>query len=567
MAASSISFQDANVSMEELLNDEELFVTEVVRGKAVQGKIVGFEDEEIIIDFGSKSEGRISLEEFDDKPEIDDHIEALVKRVDQSNHIVYLSKRELEQRRGWEVVKEAQESDSTVTGKVVKAVKTGYAVNIEGVLMFLPLSHVGIFQGNRKGGKKELIDSIFTFRILELNPKRKSGVVSRKAFQDEQNGVRWQQLGEKVKIGDIVEGKVTKHTKAGLFVEVHGIEGFLHRSNISWERKQDNFKEKLPLETETQFRVLEIDTENNRLALGIKQLKEDPWVSVLDKIQVNDVVKGRVSFVANYGAFVEMGEGLEGLLHVSEMSWTRKINHAQEILKLDQEIEAKVLGINIEDKRIALGLRQLTENPWESLKFELKEGQVRKGVVKDITNFGVFVSITDEIDGLIRKEDINWDEPAPDPRKVFESGQELEFKVTELNFVERKIGCSLRHLLPNPYKALRQNFPRGTVISGTVSGVVDFGVFIRFEEKYEGLAHISTMTKEDASSPKKVFKKGDAIQAVIKSIDPENRKISLSLKDVSYALEKIEIQHYIQKESSDESGKANPFAQLRDKLN
>lgn len=549
--------------MEEVFKEDYLNVAEVRKGSIVSGRVVSIQGENVIVDLGSKSEGRIPLNEFDEAPQINSTIEAIIRSTDRESGLVNLSKKELEARRGWEIVKDAYENKAPINGVVKRPMKQGYMVNVEGLEMFLPHSQVGSLNTVRKGKRTDIVGSTFTFKILELNPKRRTGVVSRKEFQDEQNSQQWEKVADEIKIGEIVDGKVVKHTKAGAFILVHGVEGFLHKSNISWERKNDNFREKLPLEEEIQVRVLEVDPDNHRLSLGLKQLTQDPWETVLDKFSIGDVLKGKVTFVANYGAFVDLGDGLEGLLHISEMSWTRKINHAQEVLKVDQEIETKIIGINAEDKRISLGLRQLMENPWDKVRSELQVGQVIKGVVKDVTNFGVFVNIFDDIDGLVRKEDINWDEPAPDPRKLYKSGDEIEFKIVEINLEDQKIGCSSRHLLPNPYKALRQKYPRGAVVEGVVSGIVDFGVFVRFNETFEGLVHISAMTKEQSENHKKLFKKGDPAKVVIKSIDPENRRISLSMRDVDYALERMEMQQYLEKENMVSDEHQSPFADLK----
>ena len=561
----AISFQQENITMEELLNQSNFNVTNVKPGQIVVGKVLGFHPEEnpdsIIMGMSSKSEGRILLCEFDEKPAIGADVEALVQSIDKESGLVLLSKKRLAQQRGWDIILEAFEKNIPVTATVKRALKQGYLVNTESVPMFLPHSHVGNL-GNQRGKKNDIIASVFTVRILELNQKRKTGVVSRKVFQNEQNEQLWSELLDNVNIGDIVQGKILKHTQMGAIVEIHGINGFLHRSNISWERNNSNFKDKLPLESHVKVRVLEIDAENHRLTLGLKQLTEYPWSTVLDKVNIGDTVKGKVSFVAKYGAFIDLGNGLEGLLHVSEMSWTRKINHAQEIVKVDEEVETKVIGINAEDKRISLSLRQLIQNPWDMIRTQYKVGQKITGVIKEVTNFGVFVGVTKDIDALIRKEDLSWGD-TPDPRKAFQKGQEIKCKVIEINFDDRKIGCSIRHTLPNPYRQLKSDYPRGTMVEGEVTGVVDFGIFVRFAETYEGLVHLSAMTKEQSAGHKKLFKRGDKVKVVVRNVDPENRKISLSLRDVEYAMERIEMAQYINKESDEKPTTSNPFSNLK----
>ncbi|MDH5717927.1 MAG: 30S ribosomal protein S1 [Spirochaetia bacterium] len=566
MAVSPISFQESDISMEDLLNSVEVGITDIRPGTIINGEVVGFHPEvnpeSVIVAMGTKSEGKIYLKEFTEAPKKGSEIEAIVKTIDKDTGLFLLSKRELEQRKGWEIVQEAFEKEVPVDGIVESKIKQGYLVNIEGLSMFLPHSQMGQFWSS-ENKRSDIAGEYVTCKILELNHKRKTGIVSRRAYQEEQNDQLWQDLLGKIKIGDIVEGKVTKHIKTGAFVKIENIEGFLHKSNISWERHADDFKSKIPVESDLKVRILEIDPENHRLSLGLKQLTNDPWESVMEKFEIGDKVKGEISFVANYGAFIELGKGLEGLLHVSEMSWTRKVNHAREIVKLGDEIEAQIIGINPENKRISLGLRQLQKNPWDLVRDTIKIGDVLKGKVKKTAAFGLFVSVTNDIDALIRKEDLSWDEPVPEPKNLYKKGEEVEFKIIELNLEERKIGASIRHILPNPYKELRRKFPRGTVVDGTVTGIVEFGIFVRIDEKYEGLVHLSAMTKDQETSIKKTFKKGDKIRVVIKSIDHEKRKISLSTRDVDYALEKMEMAQYIEKESRSQTLTSSPFESLK----
>jgi len=563
MATRKVLFQDSNVSMADVFKTDTA-VADIRSGGIISGKIVSITPEFAIVDMGGKSEGRIGLREFDVAPAVGETVEALVKSYDRETGLVQLSKRELEMRRGWEIVKEAHEKAVPVNGLVKRSMRDGYMVNVEGVFMFLPHTEVGLLGPRDRGAKRlNIVGQTYLVKILDLNDRRKTGTVSRKAFQDEQNATVWKDIGSRIQLNDSVKGIVTKHTNSGVFINVQGIEGFLHRSNMTWERKADTAKEKLEIGAEVTVRVLEIEPENHRLSLGLKQLTDDPWSTVLTRFKVGDRVQGKISFVANYGAFVELGEGLEGLLHVTEMSWTRKVNHASEMVKVGQDIETKIIGINKDDKRISLGLRQLHANPWDTIRTEIKVGETMKGKIRGLTNTGIFVSITDSIDGLIKKEDIGWTEPAPDPKRTYKIGDEIDFKVIEINSEERKVQCSIRHTLPNPYKNLRDKYPRGTVIEGTVSGVVDFGIFIKFDEGYEGLAHLSTMEKEQVGNFKKVFAKGQPVKAVIKSIDPESRKISLSLKDVTFALEKIEMRQYLEKESSNKTETTSPFANLK----
>ncbi|MDH5720220.1 MAG: 30S ribosomal protein S1 [Spirochaetia bacterium] len=566
MAIAEISFQEDNLSMEELLKQSEVNMADIHQGSIITGEIVGFHPEKnptaAIVAMGTKSEGKISLNEFHDSPKVGDEVEALVKSLDKDTGLILLSKNELERRKGWEVVNEAFEKNVPVAGIVEKKLKQGYSVNVEGLPMFLPHSHVGILQGNRND-RPDFVGSEVIFRIIEINSRKKTGILSRRQFQEEQNGQLWQELTKKIHVGDTVEGVVKKHVKTGAFIEIEGIDGFLHHSNMSWERHNDNYKENIPVDTKVKTKVLEIDPENLRLSLGLKQLTSDPWESVTEQFSIGDIVKGRVSFVANYGAFVEIGKAIEGLLHVSEMSWTKKVNHAREIVKLDDSIEAKIIGINLESKRISLGLKQLQTNPWDYVRDNIKVGDVLKGKIKKVTTFGAFVQVTDDIDGLIRKEDLNWEEPAPEPKNLYKKNDEVEYKVVEINLEDRKIGCSIRHLLPNPYRDLKRKYSRGTVLEGKITGITDFGIFVKIDDNLEGLVHLSSMTKDEATSIKKTFQKGNKVKVVLRSVDPEKRKISLSTRDIENALEKMEISQYIEKEGYAETLTSSPFENLK----
>jgi len=544
----SVIFEESSVTMDDLLGHESKEVAVVKKGSIVQGKVViiNKEEESVVIGLGTKSEGRLSLKEFDEEPKVGQEVEAIVKNIDKDTGLLNLSKSELERQRGWRIIEEAFENELPITGVVVRTMAKGYLVNVENINLFLPHSHVGTLSSasHFRGRKPDILNSTFSFYILELNPKRKTGVISRKKYQDEQNTQKWSELIESVNIGDVIEGKPIKHTQVGIFVEVKGVLGLLHRSNISWERNA-NVKEVVKIDEKMSFRVLEIDPENNRLTLGLKQLTENPWNKVEERFTKGQVVKGLITFTANFGAFVDLGEGIEGLLHTSEMSWTRKVNHAKEIVKSGNEIEVKILEIKKDEKRISLGLRQLMKNPWDDIHNVLKVGDVIKANIKDITPFGIFVGITDEIDGLVRREDINWDNPLPDPKKLYKRGEEVEFKIKQINLEEKKIECSIRHLLPNPYSDLRKKYPRGALIKGQVSGIAEFGIFVKFDNIFEGLVHVNALPQEHSASPKNHYNKGDEVQCVLRSVDTEKKKISLSIRDVEGALERKDIEKYL----------------------
>ena len=541
---------------------QEVELKEIFPGQIVKGRIIGVDNPEnpqyVILSLGSKYEGKIPYREFDTPPQENEEIEALVKKRDEKDSLFLLSKRELERKQGWMSIQEAYKQDLPIVGVIKKVTKNGYVVSIKGVYMFLPKKEVG------KYFPRKPIGTTHTFKVLSIDEKKKRGILSRKKWQEEEDERRWENFTKKYQEGDVVRGKPVRYSKNGVWVEVEGIHGFLSKEDILWNPpKRFSLEEILPLHEETEFRILSLDPQGKKLLLGKKQLTEDPWKKVLSKIQVGDVVEGKVTFVTRFGAFVDLGEGVEGLLHVSEMDWTRIPSSAREVVQEGDTIKVKVLGINPEAKRISLGLRQLTPNPWDHWEEWVKIGEIREGEVKDVTDFGVFVSLKDNIDCLIKKEEIRWEDPPPNPRKLFKRGDKVKYQVIEVKPEEGRIAGSIKNLLPNPYEDLAKKYPPGSIIEGSISGVVDFGIFVRFDKGFEGLVHVSRMPRQQAKNHRSYFKKGDPIQAVVVRIIPQEKKIVLSLKELEEAMEKQRIKEYL---ASEEIGRDSPFKDLLPKV-
>lgn len=513
------------------------------KGSLIESRIVYVDNESVFVDIGIKSEGKVALSEFSDPPEKGSMISVVIKGKEKGDSDMYIcSKREADLRKGWQTVKEAFSKKFQVQGKIESEVKgKGYSVNVEGVQLFLPASQLGMKFTGVDTFKSKLLD----FKIIKLNEKKKTGVISRKKLIEEINKEKWNELVKTVKISDKVEGTVTKIASFGVFCNVMGIEGLLRQNDISY-KKYAPFKQYFAVGQKVELMVLEIDPENNRLALGMKQLFEDPWDWAKRELEKDMVVRGIVVSITNFGVFVELKEGLEGLIHTSELSWSKKPPHPKEVVKKNQEIDSVILDIDFERKRLSLGLKQLLPNPWDNLSANVRVGSVLKGKITGLTKYGAFVEVENGIEGLIHIGDVNWDERDKEPLSKLKKGQVVEYKILSVDIHNNKISCGLKQLLENPYEVLKKKYPSGTMIEGKIKSIVSFGIFIEVEPGFEGLVHLSQIPENAKTRPlEELYKPGEICKAVIQKIEPENKKISLSIKDFDKAMEREELSKYL----------------------
>lgn len=562
----SLSFKEEQMTMENLIAEEQMNVPDMSKGSVVKGSVIRKEPEKnteyVLLDLNSKSEGMLLIDEFDSIPDVGDTVEAIVKSFDSETGFVLLAKKELEIRRSMELLREAHQKELPVSGEIVKKLSSGYLVDVQKVNMFLPHSHIGdLLQETPTKKRNSLLGQIFTYKILELDKDRAGGTVSRKALQDKQNISNWNKLVQETEIGDIVEGKVIHYVRLGAFIEVGNVVGFLHHSNISWGRNTKKIEGVYPIGSIMQVRVLEIDSENMKLSLGVKQLTQDPWETILDEIKVGSTVEGTVSYMAKYGAFLNLKNDLEGLIPVSEISWLRKPEHTKKAFKLGSQVKARVLGINIKDKKITLGLKQLQENPWNVVMNQVKVGDVRKGKIKYIATYGMFVEITDAIDGLIRREDISWNERVDDLKSKYKKNQEIEFKVSHMDEANYRIACSVKHLTGNPYTEIKKKYSNRALVESKFVKMTKFGILAQLPEEIVGLIHLSEIPRGREQSLKESLKAGDTLNVVIKNVDVENERVALSLRGVDNAIEKVEMKKYIEKK--DTTLMSKPFSSLK----
>ncbi|MBU4581247.1 MAG: 30S ribosomal protein S1 [Proteobacteria bacterium] len=538
---------DSSQGQEESSEFKELYeqsLQSVQMGGVLTGKVVQINADTVMVDVGWKTEGYIPARELrDDQGNINlnvgDEIEVLVDRRDQDGNLV-LSKDKAAKIKIWDDVKLACEQNTPVKGTVIERVKGGLSVDI-GIPAFLPGSQVDI---RPVRDLDRYVGQSFEFNILKYDRKRNNVVLSRRTILEKDREAEKLETLQNIEEGKIVEGVIKNITDYGLFIDLGGIDGLLHVTDISWgriTRPSDHFSKGEKI----RVKVLSFDREKERVALGLKQLAENPWETIKDKFPIHSLIEGRVVNLTDYGVFVELEPGVEGLIHVSEMFWTREIKHPSKVLSVGQRIPVMILDINIETKRISLGLKQTTANPWETLKQKYPEGSVITGVIRNVTNFGIFVGVEEGIDGLIHMSDISWKQRVKHPSEIFKKGQTIEAMVLNIDVEHEKFSLGLKQIEKNPWEELSVKYPAGSIVSGKVTNITDFGIFVEIEEGIEGLVHISELSSRRVKSSSELFSVGDSVSAVVKNLDPKSRKIRLSIKDYEAGQEGHSVNPYI----------------------
>jgi small subunit ribosomal protein S1 len=489
--------------------------------KVVKGRIVDIRNDEVVVDIGYKSEGIISMGEFADATEFDvgDLIEVLLESVDETGGGIVLSKRKADRIRGWQRILETHKEGDAVRGRVLKKIKGGLLVDI-GVPAFLPASQVAIRRTNDIG---EFIGKDIEARIIKIDEPRMNIVVSRRKLIEEQRDELKKQLLAEIQPGQIRQGVVKNIADFGAFVDLGGIDGLLHITDMSWSRL-NHPSEMLSIDDEVEVMVLRVDHERERIALGLKQKFPSPWETVELKYPVGSRVMGKVVNVMPYGAFVKLEDGIEGLVHISEMSWSKRINHPSEVVKVGDEVEVVVLDINKEKQEISLGMKQADGNPWDEVDKKFPPGTVVEGTVRNLTGYGAFVEIADGIDGLLHVSDMSWTKRVANPAEVLAKGDKVKALVLSVDKEKKRIALGMKQLEIDPWQhEIADRFGVGTEHEGEVTKVTNFGVFVALEKDLEGLLHISELTPSDNMVP------GTKLRVRVLRIDPEERKIGLTL--------------------------------------
>ena len=517
---------DDKLTMEDLLSGQTK--TDFKVDSIVTGTIVEKRQDGALVDIGLKAEGFIPNSEFKnwDEINVNDQIDVYLEELENEQNQPGISLQKAAFIQTWKKITSDFGEGSVIRGKMKKKVKGGILIDLDGVEAFLPGSQIDI--GPVKN-IDELIDKEYDFKILKINQERHNIVVSRRELLEESRKDMRAQFLKEMKVGELRHGKVKNITDFGAFIDLGGVDGLLHITDMSWGRIT-NPKEMLEVGQEIEVMVLDIDFAKERVSLGLKQKSANPWDDVETKYPVGSTVKGRVVNIMPYGAFVEIEQGVEGLIHVSEMSWTKRITKASEVVSVGQEVEAVILEVNKADKKISLGLRQKTRNPWEVLAEKYPAGSHIKGKVRNMTTYGAFVEIENDIDGMIHVSDMSWTRKINHPNEVLKVGEEVEAVILDIDPAQQRISLGLKQTEVDPWSNIEQIYKIGDVVKGKVTKVTAFGAFIELSHKIDGLVHISQISRDHVEKVKDKLNLGDEIEAVVIKIDKDERRIGLSIK-------------------------------------
>ena len=522
----------SNTELEALINAK---LPNFRKGDIVNGTILEIRPQVVLVDIGYKSEGVIPVSEFEDEEiEVGDQIEVLLESLENDEGLVVLSKEKAAHKQNWDKIVAVYKDGGLVKGKVKSVVKGGLMVNV-GVEAFLPGSQVDIIPPK---DLNEFVGNVYEFKIVKVNDERKNIVLSRREVIEAERSEQRQRFLETVAIGDRVKGLVKNITDFGAFVDLSGMDGLLHITDMSWGRV-NHPSELLHIGQELEVLILDVDRDKERVSLGLKQLSDNPWADIEAKYPIGSQVKGRVTKLLAYGAFVELEKGVEGLVHVSELSWTKRITRPSDVLSLDQEIEAIVLNISVEEQKISLGIRQLDENPWDAIEVRFPVGTVISGAVRNLTPYGAFVALEEGIDGMIHVSDMSWTRKINHPSEVLKKGDVVEARVLNIDKENQRVSLGIKQLETDPWESIDSRFKVGDLVSGTVAKIASFGAFVNLDGDIDGLIHISQLSEEHVERVKDVIKVGDDIKARVIKVDKVERRIGLSIKAVNYDPEQL----------------------------
>jgi len=505
-------------------------------GEIVKGTIIEVRPKEVLVDIGYKSEGVIPGNEFDDikAVKVGDEIDVLIEKLEDKEGMVVLSREKAEFKKNWERILTICNEGGVINGKVKAVVKGGLLVNI-GVEAFLPASQIDI---TTPKNLQQYVGNSYDFKVVKINQERQNIVLSRRELIEQERTERRQKLLAEMTPGDIRKGTVKNITDFGAFIDLNGIDGLLHITDMSWGRI-GHPSEVLKVGQDIDVVVLDINREKERVSLGLKQKMANPWDSIEAKFPIGAKVKGRVVNLVPYGAFVELEPGVEGLVHVTELSWTKRIAKPADVLKQDQEIEAVVLGINREEQKISLGVRQLETNPWDKAQEKYPPGTRVKGKIRNLTSYGAFIELEEGLDGMIHVSDISWTRKINHPSEVFKKGDEVEAIVLEVDKTNQRIAVGVKQLSQDPWENIDQLYKVGDLVTGNVTKLASFGAFVGLQHDIDGLVHISQISEERVDKIKNVLKVGQEVTARVIKIDKSDRRIGLSIKAANYSQEQL----------------------------
>jgi small subunit ribosomal protein S1 len=514
-------------------------------GEIVRGIVVGITEQFVLIDIGYKSEGVVAREEFLDRQgnltvKRGDEVDVLIKSLENQDGYAVLSRADAMKMQSWERLRHAHQTQETITARVLSRIKGGLQVDIDGVGAFLPGSQIDL---RPVRNPDSFVGQEIEVRVIKLNRKRGNVVVSRKAVLEEASTKKKAETLSHIEENVILEGSVKNITDYGAFIDLGGIDGLLHIIDMSWGRIQSPH-EILKVGDPIQVKVLKFDRDKERISLGYKQLMPDPWQTVSERFPLGSIVRGKVVSITDYGAFIEVEPGVEGLVHVTEMTWSKRLKHPSKIVSLDQEVEARVLDVDTHGRRISLGIKQTTPDPWETFPARYHVGSRVSGKVRSLTEFGAFVEIEDGIDGLVHVSDISWTKRVKHPSDVLKKGQQVDAVITNIDLENRRLSLSIKDLEPNAWDRFFETHKLGDVITGKVVRFANFGAFVEIEEGIEGLCHVSELSDERVEKPEDAVKIGQTLPFKILKLDPAQKKIGLSARAVGKENDPEDVRSY-----------------------
>ena len=528
-----ISFNDDKPSedkKENLLSEEyQGTFNDISENQIISAKVIGISDSDVMVDIGFKSEGLINRSEFNSKdlPEIGSNIDILLEKFEDTDGNITLSKYKADFIKRWEELKHFCDSEEPVKGKVVKRVKGGLVVDLGVIQAFLPGSQADV---QPIKNFDDFIGKEFDFQIVKVDEMRKNLVVSRKAILEESLNEKRQELMTKIEIGAELEGVVKNITDFGAFVDLGGVDGLIHITDFSWGRI-NHPSEIVEIGQKINVQVIDFNKETSRISLGLKQLVDNPWESIPEKYKVGDIVKGEIVSIMNYGIFIELEKGIEGLIHISEVSWTKNVQNLQDSFKVGNSIESKVLFVDSDEQKISLGIKQLSEDPWSKISDLVKVGDKKSGIVNKVTKFGAFVSLTDELEGFVRTTDFHWTKNSSHPKEFVNEGDKLDYIVIEILEKERKVLLSVKDLSENPWEGIESKFNSGDKIKGSFEKLNDLGIVIKLGDEIEGLIPMNKVSREQKKNMVSNLNEGDSLDLLVVEVKSEEKYITLMLDD------------------------------------
>ena len=533
MAETKESEMNFEAALEDYLNVD---FGDLDEGSIVKGIIVKIDTDQILVDVNFKSEGQIPASEFMDlegkiNVKVGDEVDVFVSRKNENEGTITLSREKAKRMQFFDQLEGLQNEEDIVRGYITRRIKGGYTVDLGGIEAFLPGSHVDL---RPVPDMDALVGQELEFKLLKINRRRSNVIVSRRVLLEGQRTEQRGKLLGTIEEGSTVKGRVKNITEYGVFIDLGGLDGLLHITDMSWKRIKHP-KEMVQLGEELELRVLSFDKDGQKVSLGMKQLYNDPWENIVERYPVDAIFTGKVTNLADYGAFVELENGVEGLVHISEMSWTRKLRHPSQMVRVSDEVEIIVLGVDSDKKRISLGMKQARPNPWDIVAERYPEETILEGAIKNITEFGVFIGIEEGIDGLIHVSDISWVKKIRHPSEVYKVGDVVQAKVLTVDKENEKFTLGIKQLEEDPWNAVPNRYPIGSLIQGLITNITDFGLFVEVEEGIEGLVHVSEVSRKKIKTPLEIFKEGEKIEAKVIHVSADERRLGLSIKQLTEA--------------------------------